>query len=84
MSEASEEEVEEVMKKIALSQGVELLLVSGKVQAKEITRNACRRQKRYPGDERWQSWTLAETITFVFGKGGCFNDALKEWYEEME
>ena len=63
----------------ALSNGVELTLKNGVVQARD--RFNIPHRKIYPGD--WQSWTLAETIAFVYGKGGCVAFAMKMWKNEM-
>ena len=71
----------QTVKQVALANGVELSLVNGVVQAKESTKGVSL-AKRYPGDDK--SWTLAETITFVFEKGGSFAFAMKMWNEQME
>ena len=72
----------QTVKSVALKHGVELALVNGMVQGKPITEDSSSKKKRFPGKS--ESLTLADTITIVFGGGGCLNDALKAWYKEME
>ena len=65
----------------ALAKGVDLSFVDGVVQAKQCIESGPIVKKTYPGD--FQSWTLAETIEFVFAKRGSLAYAMRLWNEEM-
>ena len=63
----------------ALERGVELSMTSSVVKARSLCTHPSRR--RYAGDNT--EYTFAETLEFVFSRGGNFAFALKMWTEDM-